>query len=206
MFKTNVFARNMALAGAVTLLLASSAFAQYGGYYPRNEHSADRGFANRIVEGTIASVEPGRFGERIRLTNGMDLIVPNSVIATNQGRRYQTSLLQPGDVVRMTVFSREGDGRDARVRSFELLRSGNGYGNGYGGGYNQRSLTGTVVSFDRRNNVLVLQTDNGRMVNVDVQSYEGRFRRGDRVSVSGRMDRNSGSFIAAGVRVEGYQR
>jgi len=190
MNKTNIFARNIALAGVVTLLLASSAFAQ-NGYYPRSNYAADRGFANRIVEGTVASAEPARSGERIRLTNGMDLVIPNSVIATNQGRRYQTSLLQPGDVVRMTVFSREGDGRDARVRSFELLRSGGGYGNGY----NERSLNGTVVSVDRRNNTLVLQTDNGRTVNVDFQSYDGRIRRGDRVSVTGRMDRNSGQAV-----------
>jgi ribosomal protein S1 len=201
MFNTKVFTRNVALAGAVTLLLASSAFAQ-NGYYPRsNDRAANRGYANRVVEGTVASVAPARNGERIRLTNGMDLIVPNSVISMNQGRRYQTSLLQPGDVVRMTVYSREGDGRDAQVRAFELLRSSAGYnGNGYN---NDRSLTGTVVSFDRRNNVLVLQTERGRTVNVDVRSYDGRFRRGDRVSISGRMDRDSGTFIAVGVRVGG---
>ena len=197
MNKTNIFARNIALAGAVTLLLASSAFAQNG--YGRGEYSADRGFANRIVEGTIASAEQTRFGEHIRMTSGMDLVVPNSVLATSQGQRYQISLLQPGDFVRMTVFSREGDGRDARVRSFEFLRSGNGYRNN---GYNERSLSGTVLSFDRRNNMLVLTTDNGRTMNVDVRSYDGRFRRGDRVSVSGRMDRDRGTFVAAGVRID----
>jgi ribosomal protein S1 len=202
MFKTNVFARNIALAGAVTLLLASSAFAQ-SGYYGRGEYSADRDFANRVVEGTIASAEQTRFGEHIRLTSGMDLVVPNSVLATNQGRRYQTSLLQPGDMVRMSVFSREGDGRDARVRSFELLRSGNGYrNNGYN---NDRSLSGTVVSFDRRDGVLVLQTDGGRTINVDLQSYDGRLHRGDRVNISGRMDRDRGTFVAAGVRVDNRQ-
>ena len=204
MFKTNVFARNIALAGAVTLLLASSAFAQSDNY-GRGERSSGRDFANRVVEGTVASVAPGRNGERIRLTSGMDLIVPNSVLATNQGRRYQMSLLQPGDVVRMNVYSREGDGRDAQVRSFEFLRGGNGDrdnnrdNNGYN---NDRNLNGTVVSFDRRNNMLVLQTDSGRTINVDVRSYDGRFRRGDRVSVSGRMDRDRGTFIAAGVRVD----
>ncbi len=203
MFKTNVFARNIALAGTFTLLLASSAFAQ-SGYYGRGEYSADRGFANRIVEGTIASAEQTRFGEHIRLTSGMDLVVPNSVLATNQGRRYQTSLLQPGDVVRMSVFSREGDGRDARVRSFEFLRSGNGYRNdGYN---NDRSLSGTVVSFDRREGMLVLQTDSGRTLNVSLQSYDGRLHRGDRISVSGRMDRDRGTFIAAGVRLDGNNR
>ena len=205
MFKTNVFARNIALAGTFTLLLASSAFAQSGYYggYGRGEYSADRGFANRIVEGTIAFAEQTRFGEHIRLTSGMDLVVPNSVLATNQGRRYQTSLLQPGDVVRMAVFSREGDGRDARVRSFELLRSGTGYGNGY---YNNRNLTCTVLSFDRRDGVLVMQTDSGRTINVDLQSYDGRLRRGDRVSVTGRMDRDRGTFVAAGVRVDATNR
>lgn len=191
--KTKVFIRNLAFAGAVPLLLASSAFAQEG-YRP----AAARGYANRVVEGTVAAAEATRNGERIRLTNGMDLVVPNSVLATNQGRPYRMNLLQPGDVVRMTVFSREGDGRDARVRSFEFLRAGTGYGDDY---YNARSLSGTVLSFDRRNNVLVLQTERGRTVNVDVRSYNGRLRRGDRVSVSGRMDRGSGNFIAIGVRL-----
>jgi hypothetical protein len=194
---TKIFIRNLAFAGAVPLLLASSAFAQ-GRYY---EPAAARGYANRVVEGTVAAAEPARNGERIRLTNGMDLVVPNSVLATNQGRPYQMNLLQPGDTVRMTVFSREGDGRDARVRSFEFLRSGAGYGNGNGNNsyYNDRSLTGTVLSYDRRNSVLVLQTDRGRTVNVTVGSYGGRVRRGDRISVTGRM--NAGSFIATGVQV-----
>jgi len=209
MSKTNVFARNIALAGSFTLLLASSAFAQSGYYgrgddYGRGEYSAGRGFANRVVEGTIASAEQTRFGERIRLTSGMDLVVPNDVLATNQGQRYQTSLLQPGDTVRMTVFSRAGDGRDARVRSFEIIRSAS-YGRGnrdWNGSYDNRSLAGTVVSFDRRDGVLVLQTDSGRTMNVSLQSYDGRLRRGDRVSISGRMDRDRGTFIAAGVRVD----
>lgn len=199
MIKTNVFARNIALAGAVTLLLASSAFAQ-SGYYGRGEYSADRGFANRVVEGTIASAEQTRFGEHIRMTSGMDLVVPNSVLATNQGQRYQISLLQPGDVVRMSVFSREGDGRDAKVRSFELLRPANGYRDN--NGYNERNLNGTVVSFSGREGLMVLQTDSGRTINVDVRAYDGRrFRRGDRVSVSGRMDRGRGTFVAAGIRI-----
>ncbi len=194
---TKIFIRNLAFAGAVPLLLASSAFAQ-GRYY---EPAAARGYANRVVEGTVAAAETARGGERIRLTNGMDLVVPNSVLATNQGRPYQMNLLQPGDVVRMTVFSREGDGRDARVRSFEFLRAGTGYGNDYS---NARSLNGTVLSYNRRNNVLVLQTDRGRTVNVALSSYVGRVRRGDRVSVTGRMDRDAGSFIATGVQVNRY--
>jgi len=196
--KTKLFIRNLAFAGAIPLLLASPAFAQ-GRYY----QPVASGYANRIVEGTVAAAEPARGGERIRLTNGMDLVVPNSVLATNQGRPYQMNLLQPGDVVRMTVYSREGDGRDARVRSFEFLRasSGTGYGNGY---YNERTLTGTVLSVDRRNDIVVVQTDRGRTVSVDVGSYNGRIRRGDHVSVSGRMDRDAGSFIASGVQVNRY--
>ena len=71
--------------------------------------------------------------------------------------------------------------------------------NGYN---NERSLSGTVVSFDRRDGVLVLQTEGGRMINVDLQSYDGRLHRGDRVSVSGRMDRDRATFVAAGVRVD----
>jgi len=76
-----------------------------------------------MVEGTVASVEHARNGERVRLTNGMDLVVPDSVMDVSQGRRRGASTLQRGDVVRMTVYSREGDGRDARVRTLEILRT-----------------------------------------------------------------------------------
>src|SRR5664279_375658 len=122
MFSTKILTRNMALAGAVTFLLGSSAFAQYGSN-PGPDRAADRGYANRVVEGTVASVAVARNGERIRMTNGMDLFVPNSITGVNQGRRYGAATLLPGDVVRLTVYSREGDGRDARVLGFELLQS-----------------------------------------------------------------------------------
>jgi hypothetical protein len=116
-------------------------------------------------------------------------------------------MLVPGDVVRLNVYSRQGDGRDAQVRSMEILsRYDNSYGrngnNGYRNGYNDRLISGTVVSYDRRSNLAVVQTANGRTVNVDVNVYGGRntFRRGDRVNISGRM--NGGTFVADGVRVQ----
>lgn len=198
MFSTKILTRNMALAGAVTLLLGSSAFAQNRSYPRTYEQGANRGYANRTVEGTVASVVHGRHGDRVRLTNGMDLLVPNSVTSMNQGRRYGASMLQPGDVVRMNVYSREGDGRDAQVRSLEILQTSSGYNNDH-------RLNGTVVSINRRARTLVMQTDNGRTVNVDFNAYAGRgttsagtFRRGDRISVSGRMDR--GTVIADDVQ------
>ena len=211
MFNSKVLARNVALAGTFSLLAASSVFAQSRSYPGTYQQAANRGYANRTVEGTVASIAAARNGERIRLTNGMDLIVPNTLYGVNQGRRYNAAMLQRGDVVRMNVWSREGDGRDAQVRSLEILQrygsnNGNrGYNNGNNGnngnrGYNDRLITGTVVSFDRRANMLVVQTDNGRTVNVDVNQYganRGSFRRGDRVNISGRMDR--GNFIADGV-------
>lgn len=219
MFNAKVLARNIALAGALPLLVASSAFAQYGSY-PGTYRAANRGYANRTVEGTVASVAIARNGgEHVRLTSGMDVIVPRSITGMYQNRRYQAAMLVPGDVVRLNVYSRKGDGRDAEVRSMEILsryennnygRNGNnnGYGrngnNGYGNrnGYNDRLITGTVVSYDRRNNLAVVQTDNGRTVNVNVNVYGGRntFRRGDRVNISGRMDR--GTFVADGVRIQ----
>jgi hypothetical protein len=211
MFNTKRFARNIALAGALPLLVASSAFAQYGSY-PGTYRTANRGYANRTVEGTVASVAVARNGgEHVRLTNGMDVVVPASITGMYQNRRYQAAMLVPGDVVRLNVYSREGDGRDAQVRSMEILSrySNNGYGNnrnnGYrngNNGYNDRLITGTIVSYDRRSNLAVIQTDNGRTVNVNVNAYGGRnaFRRGDRVNISGRMDR--GTFIADGVRVQ----
>ncbi|MBV8546338.1 MAG: hypothetical protein JO093_11370 [Acidobacteria bacterium] len=209
MLNTKALIRNVALAGALPLLVASSAFAQYGSY-PGTYRTANRGYANRTVEGTVASVAVARNGgEHVRLTNGMDVVVPASITGMYQNRRYQAAMLVPGDVVRLNVYSREGDGRDAQVRSMEILsRYDNSYGrNGYGyrngrNGYNDRLVTGTVVSYDRRSNLAVIQTDNGRTVNVDVNAYGGRnaFRRGDRVNISGRMDR--GTFVADGVRIQ----
>jgi hypothetical protein len=220
MFKTKVLARTIALAGALPILAASSAFAQYGSN-PGTYRAANRGYANRTVEGTVASVAVARNGgEHVRLTNGMDVVVPPSITSNYQNRRYQAAMLMPGDVVRLNVYSRQGDGRDAQVRSMEILsryensygRNGNnGYRNGNNGnngyrngnnGYYDRQITGTIVSYDRRNNLAVVQTDNGRTVNVNVNAYGNRnaFRRGDRVNISGRMDR--GTFIADGVRVQ----
>jgi hypothetical protein len=209
MLKTKVLARTIALAGALPLLAASSAFAQYGSY-PGTYRAANRGYANRVVEGTVASVAVARNGgEHVRLTNGMDVVVPPSITSNYQNRRYQAAMLVPGDVVRLNVYSREGDGRDAQVRSMEILSrySNNGYGrngdNGYrNGNNNERLISGTIVSYDRRNSLAVVQTDNGRTVSINVNAYGGRnaFRRGDRVNISGRM--NGGTFIADGVRVQ----
>ena len=207
MINPKVLARNLALAGALPLLVASSAFAQYGSD-PGTYRAAGRGYANRTVEGTVASVAVARNGgEHVRLTNGMDVVVPPSITSMYQNRRYQAAMLVPGDVVRLNVYSREGDGRDAQVRSMEIVsRYDNGYGrngnNGYRNGYNDRLISGTVVSYDRRSNLAIVQTDSGRTVNVDVNVYGGRnrFHRGDRVNISGRMNR--GTFVADGVRVQ----
>jgi hypothetical protein len=203
MFNTKTLTRNMALAGAFTFLLGSSAFAQYG-TYPGTYRAAERGYANRVVEGTVASVAVARYGERIRLTNGMDLVVPNSITGVSQGRHYGAATLLPGDVVRMTVYSREGDGRDARVLGFELLRS-NRDSNSYFG--HDRRMSGTIVSFDRRDRSMIVQTDRGRTISVDLSAYNGRlgwgtFRRGDRVSISGRFDRDRGMILGDDIRLD----
>jgi hypothetical protein len=205
MLNAKILARTIALAGALPLLVASSAFAQYGSY-PGTYRTANRGYANRVVEGTVASVAVARNGgEHVRLTNGMDVVVPSSITSNYQNRRYQAAMLVPGDVVRLNVYSREGDGRDAQVRSMEILSryGNNGYGrNSNNNGYNDRLISGTVVSYDRRNNLAIVQTDNGRTVSVNVNAYGNRnaFRRGDRVNISGRM--NGGTFVADGVRVQ----
>src|SRR3954452_3126905 len=207
MFNAKVLARSIAIAAALPILVASSAFAQNRSY-PGTYRVANRGYANRIVEGTVAAVAPARNGgEHVRLTNGMDLIVPPSITGMYQSRRYEAAMLLPGDVVRMAVYSRQGDGRDAQVRSLEILsRYENDNGrrnrdNGYRNGYNERLITGTVVSYDRRSDLAIVQTDNGRNVTVDMNAYGGRnvVRRGDRVNISGRMNR--GTFIADGVRI-----
>src|SRR6185369_16230310 len=181
------FVFSIALSGALALVAGPSALAQY----PTYQRTANQ-YANRVVEGTVSSIAPDRNGgSRVRLTNGMDLFVPASITGVNQGRRYGASTLQPGDVVRMNVYSREGDGRDARVRSLEILQTnGRNYRN-----RNNALTSGTVVSVDRRANTLVVRGDDGRVTTVDLNTYDQRdsmtnsLRRGDRISVSGRMNR-----------------
>jgi hypothetical protein len=194
MLKQNRFIRNLAATAAFTLLLGTPALAQY-----RNDNT---GYANRSVDGTVSSVVHGRYGDHVRLTNGMDLFVPNNVMPLNGGRNYAVSQLRAGDVIRADVFSRPGDGRDAQVRSVEVLqtrygRNYNNYNNNYGD-YG-RQWTGTIVSVDRRNDLLVVQTDRGRTITVNTNGTSLRgFHRGDRVSVTGRM--NNGSFFADEIR------
>ncbi|MEO8382126.1 MAG: hypothetical protein ABI779_20870 [Acidobacteriota bacterium] len=187
------------MTAALALLVGSSAFAQERSY-PRTNGQTSNRQANRMVEGTVASVVHARNGERVRLTNGMDLLVPNSVTGVRQGRRYGAATLQVGDVVRMSVYSQDGDGRDARVRSLEILQSRSWNNN------NDRRFNGTVVSFDRRGRSLVMNTDHGRTVTVDLSTYSSArgnsstpFRRGDRISVAGRMDR--GTVLAEDIRL-----
>jgi putative ubiquitin-RnfH superfamily antitoxin RatB of RatAB toxin-antitoxin module len=153
------------------------------------------------VEGTVASVAVGRNGgEHVRLTNGMDLLVPSSITRMRQGRRY-TATLRPGDVIRANVYSREGDGRDAQVRSFEILQTV---------GYNDGRFSGTVISVNRRSNIMAMRTENGRTVNVDLGIFSRgnasarAFRAGDRILVTGRMDR--GTVIADDVRIVNNRR
>jgi hypothetical protein len=211
----------MALAGGLALLLGSSAFAQNRGDWRTYRTVAARGFANRLVEGTVASVVHSRNGDHVRLTSGYDVFVPDSLTGNYQGRRFGAATLRPGDVVRLAVYSREGDGRDARVQSIEMVSSGSrynsgygsgnnsGYGSGnnsgYGSGYNSdRWVNGSVISIDRRDRTLVVQADNGRTISVDLGTYDSNggslrgLRRGDRISVSGRMNR--GVFLADDIR------
>ena len=117
MFSKAILPRSIALAGALTLMLGSTASAQ--NVY--RQQNSNRGFANRVVEGTVSQVIRDRNGDHVRLTNGMDLLVPNSITGVTEGRRWGASTLRAGDVVRLNVYSREGDGRDAQVRSIELL-------------------------------------------------------------------------------------
>jgi len=207
------FTRNIALAGSLAFTLAAPAFAAS----PNYDRVANRdGYANRVVDGTVASVVHERNGDRIRMTNGMDLLVPTSITGMRQGRRFGANSLVPGDVVRLNVYSREGDGRDAEVRSIEFLQSANGtYNNGVRpngrprNGMNRNrnanvEVTGSVVSVNRRARQLVVQADNGQAMTVDLSGYSGAwnsFRRGDRVVVDG-VTRN-GLFIATDLRASG---
>lgn len=177
------------MAGAVVMLLGTSLTAQ------DRSRSRTEGFANRVVEGTVASIVHDKRGERVRLTNGMDLLVPYSMSGTERGRRSSAATLEAGDVVRMNVYSREGDGRDATVRSLEIMERNGVY-------HNDRRMNGSVVSFNRRARSMVMKLDNGRVVDVDLSTLSDqsgrRYRNGDRISISGRMNR--GTIVAEDIR------
>ncbi|MEA2166090.1 MAG: hypothetical protein QOK37_4217 [Thermoanaerobaculia bacterium] len=199
MFDLKKLTRYAVFVGAALGLLGPSAFAQYGSY-PRTYQRAEWGYANRVVRGTVVAVSNVRYGQRIRLADGMELVVPESALSSMHGRRGAAALV-PGDVVRMTVHSVQGDGRDARVLSIELLQSNSYYGN-------SRRTAGTIVSVNRRDRFMVLETDGGYRINVDLRVYAGRdwsvldrFQRGDRVSITGRMER--GTIIAEEIRSVG---
>jgi hypothetical protein len=199
MNQSRIAMRALALAGSLTLLAGSSAFAQGRNDRQQRNEQDNQAYSNRTVDGTVQSVTQDRNGERVRLTNGMDVFVPASVTATNSGRRYGAAMLQPGDVVRLNVYSRQGDGRDAEVRTMELLSTNATYNN-------DRRLKGTVVSFNRRHQTMVISADNGQTMNVDLSGYNRltstnmtTFRKGDRISLTGRIDR--GVLIADDVRL-----
>ena len=205
------FTRSIALAASLCLVGGSAVMAQ--------TTRTSRGYANRVVEGTVASVVHERNGDRVRLTNGMDLLVPTTITGMRQGRRYGASSLRAGDVVRMNVYSREGDGRDAEVRSLEFLQQAGTYNNNgtyrnnngtyrNNGAYGRNAeITGSVVSVDRRARRLVVQADNGQAVTVDVSGSSNAswnsYRRGDRVVIDG-VTRN-GMFMATDLRTNGTQ-
>lgn len=207
------FLRSIALTASLTLIGGTAAMAQNGRY----DRTAANGYANRVVEGTVASVVHERNGDRVRMTNGMDLLVPTSITGMRQGRRFGASSLRPGDVVRLNVYSRQGDGRDAEVRSIEYVESNGAYNNGTyrndgmnrnnngmrrNNAYRNTQIAGSVVSIDRRARRIVVQADNGQAVTVDVSGSNNAswnsYRRGDRVVVDG-VTRN-GMFIATDLR------
>jgi len=203
MTTSKISMRIAAIAGGLTLLAGSSAFAQQQIEKPRDQGSYNENVGGRTIEGTVESVAPDRDGQRVRLTNGTNVLVPNSVTGTNQGHRWGASNLQRGDTVRMNVYD-NGDGRDALVRSMEMMASNSNYN--YNNSYNNdQRFDGTVVSFNRRRDTLVMRSDEGRNVNVSMRAMDGRnntsgtnFRRGQRISVTGRLDR--GVLIADDVQ------
>ena len=195
--------RAIALAGSLTLLAGSSAFAQGRNDERSRSQEQNQAYATRTVDGTVASVSQDRNGERVRLTNGMDVFVPTAVTAMNQGRRYGAATLQPGDVVRLNVYS-QGDGRDAEVRSMEIVSASSIYNN-------DRRLNGTVMSVNVRNHTLTMHADNGQTTNINLAGYNGRnntsamtFRIGDRISITGRTNR--GTVIAEDIRLTNTRR
>jgi hypothetical protein len=200
LFNAKIAVRSIALPGAITLLLGSPAVMAQGRGNGRTGGSGIHQSGARR-DGPVRRVRPRKRAceadERICWCRGRSPACVRDAI---------TPL--PCDVVRANVYSREGDSRDAEVRSFEILQTS---GDNNNQRLNGQRPSGTVVSANHRSSVMVMRTDNGRTLNVDLGTYNGRgnstarnFRAGDRITVTGRMDR--GTVIADAISINSTRR
>ncbi|HUP64099.1 MAG TPA: DUF5666 domain-containing protein [Thermoanaerobaculia bacterium] len=167
------------------------------------------------LSGTVVAVHGS--GDRfvLRTSRGdIQVEAKGGVPVYFRGARYRVRDLERGD--RVAVDLKSGRGRKLHARSVEVISSRSHFSRDYRDYRGDRYLTGRVISFDARRDILIVRTNQGRDVRVDGRrldvrhgrSWPASIRVGDWVEVSGNWSRN-GVFIAEELgrdRRDGYGR
>lgn len=179
-----------ALVMVVATLVAPSLFAD-----ERHRGRTEQGrnsYRTVTVEGRISDIDRDRNGfviglnrDNQRLFASVDTRVQN-VSGRNQ-HRTRVRDLEQGDFIR--AIGRRDNRGWIYVDSITLVREEDDRHDG-----GDRRLSGSVVSIDYRRNIMVVQSDRGRSVTVDISSIRRRdlddIRRNDRVLIRGDWQRN----------------
>ena len=157
------------------------------------------------VEGVVRQVNPDE-GRVVMETDRREMITVRATSATPvyyRGNTYRISNLEVGDRIRVEPESATSSGTEMRARVIDVLQSVQETG---GTARQVGALTGRVVSVDRRNDVIRVDTGRGQ-VRVDLTSAtdtSGRRVRGSDLQVGDRVDLSGNysgdSFIATTVR------
>lgn len=157
------------------------------------------------VEGVVRQVNPDE-GRVVMETDRREMITVRATSATPvyyRGSTYRISNLEVGDRIRVEPESATSSGTEMRARVIDVLQSVQETG---GTARQVGALTGRVVSVDRRNDVIRVDTGRGQ-VRVDLTSAtdtSGRRVRGSDVQVGDHVELSgnySGDlFIATTVR------
>ncbi|HYI10678.1 MAG TPA: DUF5666 domain-containing protein [Thermoanaerobaculia bacterium] len=194
-----------ALVITVVTLIAPSLFAdeRHRGRTDNGRH----GLRTVNVEGRITDIDRERNGfviqvnrSNYRLFAPVDTRVVN-VSSRNERQRKRVRDLENGDVIRATGRSDER-GR-VYVESITLLRNEDDRHD-----QDDRHLRGTVKSINDRRDIIVVQSDRGRSIAVDVRRLErsrrfdlDNLRRGDHVVIRGDWQRD-GQFEAERIEID----
>ena len=163
------------------------------------------------LSGTVVAVHGS--GDRfvLRTSRGdIQVEAKGGVPVYFRGMRYRVRDLERGD--RVAVDLKSDRGRKLHARSVEVITSRSHSGRDYRGDYRgddrgdyrgERYLTGRVISFDARRDILIVRTNQGRDVRVDGRRLDDRHGRswptsirvGDWIELSGNWNRR-GVFVA----------
>ena len=180
----------MALVIAVAALAAPSLFADER-HRGRTDHGRNATFAV-TVDGRITDIDRERNGfvitvnrTRYRLFATVDTRVRNA--SGRNEHRTRVRDLEVGDVIR--AAGRSDQRSWVYVDTITLVREEDDRHD-----RDDRRLSGSVVSIDYRRNIMVVESDRGRSVTVDISNLRRRdlddFRRGHRIVIRGDWQRN----------------